>query len=125
MSKIILPNSSDAQELKVVLSCPNAGLLTYDWNKIMAWVNKSSSKRQVLKKLRDLARDYGEINRGYSYKLPTKYVCKLQKRMSEIERIMRYIIKNDRGLNPEFKEMLKDIRGHFSGKQATNVKRSF
>ena len=127
MSNIIIPESfstASNEGVAVVLTCPNPALLTKEWTEIIGWVNRAKSKRQVLHRLRDLARDYGEINRGYSYKLPTKYVAVLQKRMTEIERITRYIIKREPDMKKEFKDMIKAIRGHFSGKNATNVKRT-
>ena len=109
----------------MVLTCPNPGLLTQHWDEIIGYVNKAKSKNEVLKRLRRLAKDYGEINRGYSVQLPIKHFLRLQKRISEIERLTRYIVKNSPDLSPEFKVMLKDIRGNFSGREATNVRRKF
>ena len=56
---------------------------------------------------------------------PDRLVQCLQKRMTEIERIARFIIKNDPGIKHEFKEALLSIRSRFSGKNATNIKRVF
>jgi hypothetical protein len=91
----------------------------------MKVVNNESSRGAKIKRLLDLADAYGEINRGYSRDFPDRLVQCLQKRITEIERIARFIIKNDPGIKHEFKEALLSIRSRFSGKNATNIKRVF
>ena len=125
MPSIIVPSGFNNSGLEVVLSCPNSKLLTEDWWEIMRYVNSASSKNEVIRRLIRLSKDYGEINRGYSKNLPNKYFLVLQKRMTEIERITRYIVKNTPRLKKEFREALKSIRANFSGVHATHVKRSF
>jgi hypothetical protein len=109
----------------IPVSCPNSKLLTSDWSLIIATIDRAPTIKGKIKRLLKLADEYGVINRGHSKGLPEPILFILQKRMTEVERIARYIIKNDPGMSHEFKEGLENIRQRFSGINATNVKRVF
>lgn len=109
----------------IPVNIPNAELLTMPWPKIMDFINGAKTKKRAIKRILELAQAYGEINRLYSKKLPDPIFCVLQKRMTEIERIARYIIKTDQNLKITAKEFLGAIRKKFSGEGFTNIRRVF
>lgn len=75
--------------IEPVLNIPNPKLLTLEWPKIIGNL-ETKGVNAFVKDIKQLCRAYGEINRFYSKGLPDKYFARLQKRMTELRRIVNY-----------------------------------
>jgi len=75
--------------IEVVLFCPNSKLLTEPWDVVAKDILRARSQRAFISNVIYMAKCLGEINRYYSKQLPDKHFKILQKRMSELRKIVR------------------------------------
>lgn len=79
------------EEIDVVLSCPYQSLLKEPWDVIAHDILRSRTQKQFISNVITMAKCLGEINRHYSKNLPDKYVLILQKRCTELRKIVRKV----------------------------------
>lgn len=82
--------------LEVVLFCPNSALLINSWAEVAKDILRPKNKNEFIKNICQMAKALGEINRYHSKTLPDKYFFILQKRMTELRRIVGVINKRNK-----------------------------
>ena len=112
MTNIINPSGNEL--IKVVLKCPNASLLTGNWDKLFAHIRNYKNEKDFVERVREMARAYGDINRNYSKNLPEKYFLVLQKRCTELRRVVQSANKRKKRIIIP----LNVMEGWFSGKES-------
>jgi hypothetical protein len=75
--------------IEVVLLCPNSQLLTDPWSVVAKDILRARSKRSFISEVIQMATALGEINRYHSKTLPETYFKVLQKRMTELRKIVK------------------------------------
>jgi len=106
-------------ELEVILHIPNAQLLTKPWNVVAYDILRPKNMRSFVSNVLQMASALGEINRGYSNKLPEKYFIILQKRMTEL----RKIVKNAERFKKRKIIPWQQLEYMFSGEDRKDMKR--
>ena len=71
------------------LNCPNSKLLTEPWTVIASDILRPRNMRVLISSILTMAKALGEINRYHSKNLPDKYLFTLQKRMTELRKIVK------------------------------------
>lgn len=79
--------------IKPVLFCPNSKLLTEPWEVVAKDILRPAGPRGFVSEVVKMSTALGEINRWHSKTLPDEYFKLLQKRMTEIRRIVGRINK--------------------------------
>ena len=80
-----------------ILHCPNQKLLTEPWGTIAKDILMPTGIKGFVSSVINMAKALGEINRYYSKDLPDKYLFVLQKRCTELRKIVRRV-ERDRAL---------------------------
>lgn len=76
-------------DIEVVLFCPNPQLLTERWDIVAKDILRAKSQRAFISEVIQMATALGEINRYHSKNLPETYFKVLQKRMTELRKIVK------------------------------------
>ena len=106
-------------ELEVILNIPNSQLLTKPWKVIAYDILRPRSMRGFISNVLQMARALGEINRFYSNRLPEKHFIILQKRMTEL----RKVVKNAERFKKKEIIPWQQLEYMFSGEDRKEMKR--
>ena len=110
-------------DIEVVLFCPYRSLLTEPWEVIAKDILHARSQKSFISNVITMAKCLGEINRFHSKKLPDKYVMVLQKRMTELRKIVRKASEFNRKKGKGDLIPWEHLEFLFSGNDRTKLKR--
>ncbi len=110
-------------EIKVILHCPNSKLLTEPWEVIARDLHKPKSANHFISNAIQMAKAYGEINRGYSKKLPEKYLLILHRRMTRLRNTVKKMSEFRRSKGKPDLIPWQQLEYYFSGEDRKGLKR--